>query len=48
MSNDIELEDLSRKQELDETAETRKHGRINLDADQEQSVALWAYGATVL
>ena len=48
MSSDIELEDLGKKQSLSETPEALKHGRINLDADQEQSVALWAYGATSL
>lgn len=48
MPSDIELEDLSDKRVLESTPETPKHGRINLDANQEQTIAYWAYGATVL
>lgn len=49
MSDNIELQELNKKPELaGETSESRKHGRINLDANQEQAITLWAYGATVM
>ena len=48
MSSDIQLEDLSQKRGYKETSETLKHGRINVDADREQSIAVWAYATTVL
>ena len=48
MSNDIELEDLRKAREEEPGSERPKHGRINLDANQEQTIAYWAYGATVL
>jgi hypothetical protein len=47
-TNDIELDDLRRKRELDDNQDNRKHGRLNLDTDEEQTIAYWAYGVTIL
>ena len=51
MSSSIEMEDLRAKRTAaiaDDPNDTLKGGRLNLDADQEQAVALWAYASTVL
>lgn len=48
MNHGIELEDLSAKRTAAQNEGPGPHngGRLNLDANQEQAVALWAYVAT--
>ena len=50
MSEGIELEDISARNFSSQNAVEDSHhgGRLNLDANQEQAVALWAYAATTL
>ncbi|GJE87156.1 hypothetical protein PsYK624_032390 [Phanerochaete sordida] len=47
-SDSIELDDLRKRPTLDPEAERPKHGRINLDANQEQTIASWAYASSAL
>ena len=50
MASEIELEDLSNRRAPGTPAivDDRPGGRINLDANQEQAVTLWAYAATTM
>lgn len=51
MADEVELKDLSAKPTPPSgpiIVDGRKGGRLNLDADQEQTVTLWAYAATAM
>lgn len=48
MAQEIELDDLKAKRQAiaDDERDTRQGGRLNLDANETQAVALWAYVAS--
>lgn len=50
MDAPIELQEMNARRQAIESDErdTRRGGRINMDADQEQAVSLWAYAASIL
>ena len=51
MSSEIEMEDLAARRPAthnNDVKDTPRGPRINMDANQEQAIATWAYAATIL